>query len=164
MEWAVKYFNNNTFKIPWRWWVATWLLVALFVPVFKAGERGLLNNYCRISLTCTPCKLLQYIVYRHLIPFFEQNGILYSMRHQFRSNVSRFTQLVECLSDFSSAVNDKNHVDAIFLDLSIAFHRVSHIEFLNILASLGVNSTLLKWMGAYLSNHGQFMNVDGSFS
>ena len=31
-------------------------------PLFKKGDRSLSCNYCPVSLTCVPCKLLEHII------------------------------------------------------------------------------------------------------
>ena len=36
--------------------------LANICPLYEKGDRGLLSNYCPVSLTCVSCKMLKHIV------------------------------------------------------------------------------------------------------
>lgn len=50
------------------------------------------------------------------------------MQHGFRKGRSTTTQLVEIVHDFASTINKGKQTDAILLDFSKAFDKVSHVK------------------------------------
>jgi hypothetical protein len=50
------------------------------VPIFKAGNKNLCDNYWPISLLSTLSKILEKYVANKLVNHLETNGILYCMR------------------------------------------------------------------------------------
>ena len=56
----------DTEELPRDWSLAN------VAPIFKKGNRGLAENYRPVSLTCTTCKLLEYIVCRHILDHVEE--------------------------------------------------------------------------------------------
>ena len=51
-----------TGEIPKEW------SLAIICPLFKKGDRSLARNYCSVSLTCIPCKLLNILYAQILWP------------------------------------------------------------------------------------------------
>lgn len=58
--------------------------VGKVVPLHKSGSNASILNYRPISLTSVPCKLLEHIIYSHLITFLETNKFFNSCQHGFR--------------------------------------------------------------------------------
>lgn len=56
---------------------------AKIIPLFKSGDKQLLNNYRPISLTPYSCKLLEHIIHKHIMEFLEENNILTNAQHGF---------------------------------------------------------------------------------
>lgn len=86
------------------------------------------------------------------------------MQHGFRSGLSTTTQLVEIIHDFASTVNKGQQTDAIFMDFSKAFDRVSHVKLLHKLGAVFKNDKILAWIKAYLTNRHQFVTVNKTTS
>lgn len=171
----------NLFLKRYAEWVAKFLIVifnaslqqhnvpndwrrARVVPIYKAGTKNNVNNYRPISLTCTCCKLLEHVLSRCLYEYIERYNKLYKSQHGFRRKLSTVTQLSECAHDFLTGLNSGEQTDAVFLDLSKAFDRVSHAKLLGKLKRLGVDHTLLSWIESYLSRRSQFVDVNGFLS
>lgn len=76
------------------------------------------------------------------------------------------TQLLEIriTHDFASAIDAKLQVDAIFIDFAKAFDRVPHNKLIEKLKSIGINSQILSWVAAYLSNRTQYVYLNKSES
>ena len=61
----------------------------------------------------------------------------------------------------SAIVDDGGKVHSIYTDFSKAFDRVNHNILLNKLKIAGMGGTLLQWIGSYLTNRTQMVNVSG---
>ena len=55
-------------------------------------------------------------------------------------------------------------VDAIYLDFQKAFDKVSHPKLMTKLSALGVEGCFHRWIGSFLSNRTQQVEVSGIFS
>ncbi|XP_053403025.1 uncharacterized protein LOC128558204 [Mercenaria mercenaria] len=77
-------------------------------PVFKKGDVHLAENYRPVSLTCVTCKLLEHIICKHILAHLENNHILTSLNHGFRSGYSCETQLVTTVHDLLSKTDKGN--------------------------------------------------------
>lgn len=137
---------------------------AIVIPIFKGGVRAIVNNYRPVSLTSVSCKLLEHNIAKHIIIFLEENQLLYPHQHGFRSNLSTVTQLIETIHDFSLAINDQRQIDVICIDFAKAFDKVSHNKLLFKLRQIGISSTILEWIEAYLINRRQVVRVDDCMS
>lgn len=126
-----------------------WLL-ARIVPIFKAGNKLLAENYWPISITCTTCKMLEHIISKHLVEYIE-NNLFYNKQHGFHQCLSTVTQLLEVSHAFGVAIN-KEQIDVIAIDFSKAFVRMCHTKLIEKLYKLGVNTQIVKWIHAYLTN------------
>ena len=78
--------NSGTLPSDWR--------DALVSPVFKKGDIHQACNYRPVSLTSVICKQLEHIICRHILHHLEENNILSSLNHGFRSGHSTETQLL----------------------------------------------------------------------
>lgn len=126
-------------------------------PIFKNGNKQHVLNYLPISLISTSCKLLEHIIHNHITEFLSKNTIS-CHQHGFRKGFSTCTQLVTTVHDFAKAVNLGKQVDAIFMDFSKAFHKVSHKKLLHKLDLTLGNAKIVTWLSAYLSNRHQYVS------
>lgn len=133
-------------------------------PLHKTGLKHMISNYRPISLTSTCCKLLEHIIHNHISEFLETHSVLTNFQHGFRKGYSTCTQLVQTVHDFAISINNGNQTDAIFMDFSKAFDKVSHQKLLFKLDKIFRNNQLLKWILAYLSDREQFVNFKNSSS
>ena len=101
---------------------------AVVSPVYKAGKnnRAKAVNYCPISLTCLCCKVMEHIVCSNLMRHLDENKILTDFQHGFRRRRSCDSQLLITVDDLAKALDRGKQVDAILLDFSKAFDKVSH--------------------------------------
>jgi hypothetical protein len=52
--------------------------------IFKNGDKHAAENYRPVLLTSVPCKLLEHIIYRHMLKHLEKHNVLTSLNHGFR--------------------------------------------------------------------------------
>lgn len=133
---------------------------AQITPIFKADDRTCPNNYRPISLTSIPSKLLEHIIFSNLMTHLESMNFFYPNQHGFRKQLSCETQLAEFTHDILQYLDNLVQIDAIFLDFSKAFDRVSHNLLLFKLSSLGIPQTLLSWLEQFLKGRKQFTCVN----
>lgn len=122
-----------------------------------SGKKQLISNYRPISLTSTPCELLEYIIHTHISEFLSKHNILTKHQHGFKKGYSTCTQLVETIHDFATSINNGTQTNAIFMDFAKAFDKVSHKKLLFKLEKTLKNPCLIKWIANYLINLKQFV-------
>lgn len=156
-EWIAKYlyvlFSKSLHegRVPDDW------RAARVKPLYKSGKKQLISNYRPISLTSTTCKLIEHIIHTHISEFLSKHNILTKHQHGFRKGYSTCTQLVETIHDFATSINNGTQTDAIFMDFSKAFDKVSHKKLLFKLEKTLKNPRLIKWIADYLINRKQFV-------
>ena len=149
-------FNSGTFQYDWS--------QAMVVPVHKKSNKKNPANYRPISLTCLACKLMEHIVLSHLNQQLSTNSILSPAQHGFCAGMSCETQLVLTCHDWANILNQQGQVDALLLDFSKAFDKVSHATLLHKLGQYGVNGKTLQWISGFLHNRTQYLAINGSHS
>jgi hypothetical protein len=81
-----------------------------------------MNNYRPISIVPT----FEYLLKKQITKFFDNNNLFSKSQYGFRNNLST-TLAVNDLSEFVfSALENKEHVNATYFDLSKAFDCVTH--------------------------------------
>ena len=153
-------FNQSisTHSLPKDW------LQANINPLFKKGNTNLAVNYRPESLTCVCCKLLEHIIYDHVMAHLQTNNLLSVNQHGLRSGFSCETQLILTVHDILESYKHKHRVDIGVLDFSKAFDTVPHPHLLKKLEHLGIRGYLYHWLTSFLSERGQRVVMEGSYS
>ena len=95
---------------------------------------------------------------------FEAHGILTDSQHGFRKRRSCDTQLITTVNNLAKGLDKGEQIDAILLDFSKAFDKVTHSRFLLKLEKYGVRGNLLKWVQDFLSGRTQQVVLESSCS
>ena len=148
--------NSGTLPSDWR--------DALVSPVFKKGDIHQACNYRPISLTSVICKQLEHIICRHILQHFEENNILSSLNHGFRSGHSTETQLLTVVHDLLMAHDKKTQMDVIILDFEKAFDTVPHSLLLHKLHLYGIEGPIHQWLSSFLTKRQMKVVVEGELS
>ena len=82
----------------------------------------------------------------------------------FRSGHSCTTQLLECLEDWTQAIDNGSTVDIIYLDFCKAFDKVSQRLILYKLDQYGIRGLVHKWIESFLVGAKQSVVINGSSS
>ncbi len=122
------------------------------------------DNYRPISLTSSVCKVLETIIRDHILDFCRTNNIFSTFQHSFLPKRSTESQLLSCLNDWNSYLNNRMAVDVIYFDFAKAFDTVCHPKLLVKLSALGIRVVLLQWIESYLSCRSQYVKVGDSRS
>ena len=137
---------------------------AYVTPLFKKGDRAKASNYRPVSLTSVCCKIIEHVIHSHVINHLERNNILEDKQHGFRKRRSCESQLITTINDLAKGLNDKQQIDAVLLDFSKAFDKVSHRRLAIKLNHYGVRGNTLAWIQDFLSCRTQQVVVDGEKS
>jgi Reverse transcriptase (RNA-dependent DNA polymerase) len=134
------------------------------VPIFKAGDKTLCDNYRPISLLSSISKILEKAVANRLTRHLKDNDLLCHEQFGFQEGTSTVHHLLKLTNYISNELNDKKYVVGVFLDLRKAFDVVAHDILLRKLKKLGVNDSALKWFQSYLEGRQQRVEINGALS
>ena len=95
-------------------------------PIHKSGDRSLVSNYRPISLLCSISKVLERIIYNHVLGFISCS--ISPSQFGFLRNRSTAQQLLTFLNCMHESLQAKTQSDVIYLDFRKAFDSVSHNE------------------------------------
>ena len=129
-------------------------------PIFKSGDRNSVKNYRPISLLCVTSKVLERIIYNHIIDFVKNSISPYQfgfLRHR-----STLQQLLIFLNTMNTSLNTNFQTDVAYLDFRKAFDSVAHKELLFKLWTFGITGGVWKWIQAYLTNRFQYVAINGA--
>ena len=93
-----------------------------------------------------------------------KNDIITPNQHGFRQGRSCENQLVEAVNDWASNINKQHQTDAIFLDFSKAFDKVSHRTLVHKLKFYGIQGSTINWIHGFLTGRSQTVSVKGASS
>ena len=137
---------------------------ACVTPIFKNGDRNMINNFRPISVLPVMSKVVEKCMYERLNNYFTKLGIISSKQFGFMRGKSCFDAISNLLEYIYSALNDKKHVVSLFIDLKKAYDTVNHQLLINKLHSCGIRGVVLSWFESYLENRMQNVKIGESFS
>ena len=128
---------------------------AKVTPIFKKGNKADINNYRPISVLPIINSIFERHICDYLIDYLESNNLLYNHQSGFRRRHSCQTALTKIVDTWLNALNNKETVGAVFLDLTKAFDLVNHKLLLQKLAAYKFSSNAQSWFQSYLTNRSQ---------
>ena len=137
---------------------------ALMVPLFKSGARSNPLKYRGVSLTSVCCKVMERVLYGHVVDYLQSEGILSGFQFGFRTGCSTEDQLLLFYDKVNKWVDSGHVVDVVYLDFAKAFDVVCHRVLLEKLRVLGFDRDILRWIEAFLVGRTMVVSVDGSVS
>ena len=132
--------------------------------MFKRGDASDPFNYRPIALTCIMCKLMEFIIKEQLLSYLLSKNLISKQQHAFIIKHSTTSNLLECIYDWSIALNDGNSVDVIYVDFKRAFDSIVHSKLLYKLQCYGICGKLLAWISAFLHGRSQSVVVENTNS
>ena len=141
------------------------LKIAKIVPIFKYGDKTLVSYYRPISVLSFFSKILETILYNHLIEFIEKHNLLYKFQFGFRKQLSTSHSIISLVDKIHEALNSGNIMIGVTLDFSKAFDTVqTSILLKKKLYSYVIRGITFKLIESYLSNRQQFVTINISRS
>ena len=129
------------------------------MPVHKRGEKSYVENHRPISLLSLISKVLKRSVFNNIKHHVFQQ--INPCQHGFMPGKSCITKLIEVFEQIRSKLDRGEQIDAIYLDISKAFDKVSHAKLLQRIREFGFRGSILNWCSSYLSNRRQPTTVNG---
>ncbi len=91
-------------------------------------------------------------------------SLVNSSQHGFIPGRPCTTQLLEVLHHIGSLLDSGKQTDVIFVDMSKAFDKVSHVAHINKLEQFHISGSLLQWFSSYLHGRQQRVTALGAIS
>ena len=140
---------------------AEWCLHCI-IPIFKSGDKSLVQNYRPISLLCSIFKVLERPIYNNIIDHVFSS--ISDFQFGFLQHHSTIHQLLLFLSTIFNSFDQRSQTDCIYLDLRKAFDTVPHNELLFKLWSISITGSLWELFGSYLLSRSQCVSINNSLS
>ena len=140
----------------------TELKLANVLPLYKADDPMLFNNYTPVSLLNVMSKVFERIMYSRLLSFLETYKILYQNQFGFRKQHSTYMALMLLIDEITKSLENNEYVVGVFLDFSKAFDTVNHDILLKKLDHYGIRGNALAWFKSYLHGREQFVTYNGT--
>lgn len=134
--------------------------ISIVKPIFKKGNRLLLENYRPISLVTAITKIFEKILAERLVSFLEKYDLLSKRQYGFRKKKSTADAISYLTKNIYNALDASQNVLAVFLDLSKAFDTVNHRLLLNVLEEKGVRGIANNLFQSYLSERQQIVQIN----
>ena len=128
---------------------------ARVIPLHKGGARDILDNYRPISTLPCLSKVLETLVNSQLKYFLSSYSVLSPHQSGFRPHHSTVTAVSLLTNNIVSALDQRKHCAAIFVDLRKAFDTVDHHLLLRRLSDVGLDAGACAWFLDYLSSRRQ---------
>ena len=140
-------FNQSLMfsEVPLRW------KHSFVTPVLKKEPASQPENYRPISITSVFCRLFEKVIKEHILHHSLVHRIIPPEQHGFVPGRSVETNLLECINDWTEALDNKRGCDVIYFDFAKAFDRVSHKKLVYKLEKLKFHPIITKWIAEYLS-------------
>ena len=135
---------------------------ARVVPIFKTGDKSLINNYRPISILSFYSKVFEKLMYNKLYNFIEANDSLYAHQYVFRRGHSTQQAIITLIDKITKSVNSDDFVISVFIDLKKPL-----TVFQPTYCWLSCSHTVLeviKWFRSYLTDRTQYVNFNGEES
>ena len=87
---------------------------------------------------------MEKIIRNAIIDYLETNNIISENQHGFRKGRSCITQLLECLEEWTSGLDNKYGFDIIYLDFMAAFDKVPHKRLLKKVYGLEIRGKIYR--------------------
>ena len=115
-------------------------------PVFRNDSKKEACNYRPVSLTSVPSKILEHIIFHHIMGHLEAHHVLVIYQHGFRRGHSCESQLITMIEHLARNLDHGKQTELLLLNFSKAFDTVPHKRLLKKLHYYGIRGQLIKWI------------------
>ena len=150
--------SYSTGVVPKEW------VSARVKPVPKPASPGSVNDFRPISITSNVGKLMESLISADMTSFLNANNFFSPFQFGFLPKRAVDTQLLSCLNEWTSFLNDKLPVDVIYLDVRKAFDTLCHYLLLQKLIDIGFSRSLINWIRGWLCFRMQHVKIGNSCS
>ena len=138
------------------------LKIAKVIPLYKKGDKALLDNYRPISILPSISKIFERIIFNQINDHFTSHDLYYNGQYGFREKHSTQLAALELIDRITHELDMGNTPINIYIDLSKAFDTLDHTILISKLQHYGITGAalqpgLLQLLVSYLSNRKQFV-------
>ena len=137
------------------------LKLANVIPLYKAADPALFDNYRPVSLLCISSKTFKKVMYSRLTEYLELHRVLINNQFGFRKLHSSYMALMVLINELISSLEKGESVIGVFLYFSKAFDNVDHAILLCKLEHYGNRGCAFSWFKIYLTDREQFVTFNG---
>ena len=137
---------------------------AIIVPLFKGGDRKMVNNYRGISLLSVVGKLYASVINNRLINFVESNNLLVEEQAGFRRKRSTIEQIFILFEIISSRSKSKKHTYCCFIDVRKAYDSVFRDSMWWHLIHKGIAGKMYRVLRAFYNKVESCVQLNGKYS
>ena len=140
---------------------------SIIVPLLKKPslDAEVLKHYRPVSNLAFISKIIEKTVVLQLNHHLSTNNLFETYQSAYRRLHSTETALLKVQNDILIALDNKQAVVLLLLDLSAAFDTVCHTTLLKLLKSrYGITGKVLTWMESYLTNRCQAVMINNHIS
>ena len=130
-------------------------------PVFNKDSILDYSNYRPISLLSNIEKILEKLMYKRLYTFLDNKNIIYDLQFGFRQQCCTSHALINITENIRKALDDGNIGCGVLVDLQKPFDTIDHQILLAKLNHYGIRGVSNDWFKSYLSNHNQYVSING---
>jgi hypothetical protein len=152
------YRHMTTDRFPMEW------KVARVTPIFKKGQRTMLDNSRPISILPVVSKLMESILYDQMFDYLKKQNILSEHQLGFRQFHSTPTTLLDCTNEWYINMDRGLYNIVVLLDLKKAFDTVNYEIILRKFERYGFGNKALDLLSNYLTNRTQRCQLNGMLS
>lgn len=137
---------------------------AVITPLLKSSslDPNILKNYRPVSNLHYVSKLVEKVVAKQLSQHLLNNNLSEPFQSAYRTCHSTETALTRVSNDILQALDSKQSVILVLLDMSAAFDTIDHTILLNMLeVRYGIEGTAHQWFRSYLSDRSQRVHIQG---
>ena len=132
--------------------------------IFKSGSKSRSENYRHISLTLVPGKIMERLICDEIVNHMKQNQLFFKIATWIPTGSSCTTQILEFMEDITTALDQGNDFDVIYLDFCKAFDKVPHKRLLKKLWGFGIRENVHAWVKDSLTNWSRLVKLNGATS
>ena len=139
---------------------------AIVKPIIKKStlDPENMKNYTPVSNLAYIGKTIEKVVVDQLDAHLTDNDLHEPLQSAYRTGHSTETALLKVSNDILLALDKRQCVYLVLLDLSAAFDTIDHTVFLSCLEENGVTADALGWMSSYLSGRQQCVIINSTLS
>ncbi|XP_049845221.1 uncharacterized protein LOC126297942 [Schistocerca gregaria] len=144
----------------------TYLKIAQITLIYKIGDKSKIENYRPISIIPAFSKVVEKLIYTRLMTFLSQYNLIFGNQSSFMKNKSTSVATPQLIDKIITAIENKEYVTGVFLDLEKASDCVNITIKLDNLWNLSIRETGHELIKSYMSNRKQFVLLktnSGSF-
>ena len=137
---------------------------ATVLPLYKSGCRKNMNNYRPISILPTTSKIIEKVVNKQIVNYFDAHSLFSNFQFGFRKKHSTQDTNNLLMEHIYNKLNNKSNILITFLDLKKAFDSVNLDILLAKLKYYGLDDTSLNWFSTYLKNRRLAVRINNHLS